>query len=86
MSEPNLFQLPQMPSFQDLLLQMVVLCHFCDNEYKIQNICNRSLWQIVRYSQPQCDTHCGRIVGELYVPNTFSKHPSISYNYSLKRC
>lgn len=81
----NLFSLLQLPSFDALFFQTVVVKHFWDSDFLFPLVPVRPLRHHDTYTTPKSYTRFGRSTRKYYVPNIFNSLPTEVYSLSSKR-
>lgn len=84
----NIFSFLQLPSFDALFFQTVVIKHFWNSDFLCPLIPVRPLRHHDRFTTPRCYTRFGRYNRKYYVPNVFNSLPaeinSVSSKWALK--
>lgn len=81
----NLFSFLQLPSFDALFFQTVVIKHFWNSDFLFPLIPVRPLRHHNKFTTPWCYTRFGRYTRKYYVPNVFNSLPTELYSISSKR-
>lgn len=71
----NLFHYLQLPNFETLFKETVILKYYWDDSFKTVCVPSYSLRQSNRFLVPDARTRYGRCVREFYVPRTFNELP-----------
>lgn len=80
----SLFSALQLPSFQALFMETVVLRYYWSDAFKTINKSDRSLRHVLRFQIPRCRTRYGDSMRRSYVPRVFNSLPVSCLNLESK--